>query len=178
MKTDKGFTLIEIIVVLVLIGILAVGASLFLITGVNGYLFAEKNSETIMKVQNALERLSLEIRDATAITSPTSSTPATSLNYNITEGTTSVSKTVALGSNILTITGYPTTTPSTTPILLDNVAANGFSISVVCLELDPTAHEAGSTTQEVSHVDISTTIVGIPTFTTKIYPRNLIACPY
>ena len=182
MKNDKGFSLIEIIVVLVLIGILATGASLFLITGVKGYLFAAKNSETTMKVQNALERLTLELRDAISITQPSSNNVVTSITYTVQEGSTSVPKTVSFvsGTKSLTITGYGPTgiaLVGVTPTLLDNV--QNFSLAVVCLEMDPSPHTTGTTTQEVRYVDVSTTIMDIPTpFTTKIYPRNLIACPY
>ena len=180
MKFNRGFTLIEVIVVLLLIGILAVGGSLFLINGVQGYMFAARNSEMTLKVDNALERLTIELRDATAITLPNSSAAATSISYDIMEGTTSVSKTISFNSGlkVLTITGYgPTGTPlvGTPPTLLDNVGA--FSLSVVCDNLDPL-----HTGNEVRYVSISTTIVDIPTpFTTKVYPRNTnypINCPY
>ena len=61
MKEQKGFTLIEVIVVLVLVGILAAMAGTGLVAGVQGYLMASENAEISQKAQIAMTRLGREI---------------------------------------------------------------------------------------------------------------------
>jgi prepilin-type N-terminal cleavage/methylation domain-containing protein len=57
-KTDeKGFTLIEVIVTLVLVGITAALAGMWIVSVVNGYIFAKTNANTVQKAQLAMTRL-------------------------------------------------------------------------------------------------------------------------
>ena len=170
--------MLEMIVVLVLMGILAAGAGLFLITGVQAYLFSSKNSAATLKVNNALERLTLELRD-TSYFPPAPAGVAGAIIYDIVDtNTTGASatqrKTVTAAAGVLTISGYnPYTLTSLggSMSLLDNV--QNFSLNVACADLDPS--RLGN---EVQSIDISLTTEGIPAFTTKVYPRNLVGCPY
>lgn len=73
----NGFTLIEVIVSLVLIGILSAIAGMGLVQITEGYVFAKQNSETIQKVQIALARMVKELGTATSIASAT----AISIHY-------------------------------------------------------------------------------------------------
>ncbi|HDR15660.1 MAG TPA: type II secretion system protein [Desulfobacteraceae bacterium] len=61
MRSRGGFTLIEIIAVLVLLGILGVMAAFGIATGVQGYLTAAENAAMSQKAQLAVNRLSREI---------------------------------------------------------------------------------------------------------------------
>lgn len=61
-KQEQGFTLIEIIAVLVLVGMLAVVAGTGLTFGVRGYLLAAENAEITQKAELVLSRLSRELR--------------------------------------------------------------------------------------------------------------------
>jgi prepilin-type N-terminal cleavage/methylation domain-containing protein len=62
-RAQKGFTLVELIVTLVLVGIIGTFTTLFMYTGLNGYLRAKDTSEGALKAQIALDRISLELRD-------------------------------------------------------------------------------------------------------------------
>jgi len=64
---EKGFTLVELIVTLVLVGIIGTFTTLFMYTGLNGYLRAKDTSEGALKAQIALDRISLELRDINSI---------------------------------------------------------------------------------------------------------------
>jgi prepilin-type N-terminal cleavage/methylation domain-containing protein len=67
-KNQSGFTLIEAIVVLVIVGILAVGLSLGLVKGVQNYIFASEATQLSQKAQVALARIDKELIDVTVIT--------------------------------------------------------------------------------------------------------------
>ena len=65
MITDRrGFTLIEVISVLVLMGIVFSVAGMGIVTGVQGYLLARENAVVAQKAQLALSRLTRELQDA------------------------------------------------------------------------------------------------------------------
>jgi len=68
MLDEKGFTLIEVIVSLVLIGIMAAIAGMGLVRIVEGYVFAKQNAETTQKAQIAIARIAKELGAATGIT--------------------------------------------------------------------------------------------------------------
>jgi prepilin-type N-terminal cleavage/methylation domain-containing protein len=65
--SHKGFTLVELIVTIVLVGIIGTFTTLFVYTGLNGYLTVRDTSEGALKAQIALDRLSLELRDIDSI---------------------------------------------------------------------------------------------------------------
>jgi prepilin-type N-terminal cleavage/methylation domain-containing protein len=56
----NGFTLIEVIMVVLLIGIISVFSFLFIVTGVSGYVTAKENAELAQKVGLAMARISKE----------------------------------------------------------------------------------------------------------------------
>jgi prepilin-type N-terminal cleavage/methylation domain-containing protein len=62
-RNRHGFTLIELIASLVLLGIIAVFGGMFVVQGMEGYLFSKKNSEKALKAQIALDRIALELRN-------------------------------------------------------------------------------------------------------------------
>ncbi|MFO7761810.1 MAG: type II secretion system protein [Desulfobia sp.] len=61
-KKEDGFTLIEIIAVLILAGILAVMAGSGLLSAVRGYLLARESTALSQKAQLCLDRLTKEYR--------------------------------------------------------------------------------------------------------------------
>jgi prepilin-type N-terminal cleavage/methylation domain-containing protein len=60
---QKGFTLVELTVTIVLVGLVGVFTTLFVYTGLNGYLRAKDISEGAINAQITLDRISLELRD-------------------------------------------------------------------------------------------------------------------
>ena len=62
-KHENGFTLVELIVTIVLVGLVGTFTTLFVYTGLNGYLKAKDTSDGALKAQIALDRISLELRD-------------------------------------------------------------------------------------------------------------------
>jgi len=69
----SGFTLIEIMVSLVIVGILATVAGTALVAGINGYMSARENDAMAQKSQLAMARLSRELTEFIEIKSPVGS---------------------------------------------------------------------------------------------------------
>jgi prepilin-type N-terminal cleavage/methylation domain-containing protein len=61
-RSQKGFTLVELIVTLVLVGIIGTFTTLFMYTGLNGYLRAKDTSEGALKETLTILLLSIRIR--------------------------------------------------------------------------------------------------------------------
>jgi prepilin-type N-terminal cleavage/methylation domain-containing protein len=62
---EKGFTLLEVIIVLILLGIVATIAGMGLVVLAQGYVFANLNSTVVEKGQTAITRIVKELGDCT-----------------------------------------------------------------------------------------------------------------
>jgi prepilin-type N-terminal cleavage/methylation domain-containing protein len=88
--SQHGFTLIEFIVVMMVLGLLTMGGVFGLRQVVDGYGLARDNSVSTQKVQNALDRMVIELSNVTSNSNGT--------RYNITAGTAgSISYTANFG---------------------------------------------------------------------------------
>ncbi len=114
-KQIKGFTLIEIIVSVALIGVLALLFAVGFIQGIQGYLLTKENNALSQKGQNALLRLSYEFSNILSV----NSINANSISYK----TLSSQRSIALINNaIKIIDGSSLPTAITGDILLDGVS--------------------------------------------------------
>ena len=115
MKKMEGFTLIELVATLVLVGLLAAVAGVGIVTGVQGYLLSRENAEITQKAQLVMSRLGREILECHNCDANNSyPDPFTSFSFENTLGT----RVLALNGNELSLNGN---------LLLDNV--NEFSMS-------------------------------------------------
>jgi prepilin-type N-terminal cleavage/methylation domain-containing protein len=169
MKKESGFTLIEVIVTLVLVGIMASVAGLGIVTAVKGYLFAKNNTVIAGKAQVALARMTRELTDL----------------RNITNANTAfvvfdkVSDAVAIGQNGTSIKiakGNAGTTPdyANGDILMDQVTAGGLSFAY---KKGAATWTSSDNNTDLSHIVITLTMSGAGegsnfTFNTTINPRN------
>jgi len=156
-KRQAGFTLIEIILALVLIGILSVFAGLFMTSFVSSYSLVRSNSDTAMKTQMAMDRISMELRDVSAVTALTVDSLIT---YTNPQGAGRTIK--RIGSNLYLST-------PTDNILLDGVQA--FQLSATYRNVYNIA------ANDMAFIDIGFTIAGTPAFSTRIFPRIRIPQP-
>lgn len=156
-KGEAGFTLIEIIVALALVGVLTVFAGLFLTAFVNSYSLVKDNSDTAMKAQIALDRISFELREATVVSSLTDNAQIT---YSNPSGSGRAIKRV--GSNLYLST-------SADYLLLDRVQA--FQLSATY------GNVYGIAANDMAFIDIGFTVDGTPALSTRIFPRTRIPHP-
>ena len=79
---SAGFTLIELTLTIVLVGIIGVFTSLFVYSGIRGYEITRLASEGALQAQIAMDRISLELRSMNYLTSAADTTaPDLSLSY-------------------------------------------------------------------------------------------------
>ena len=70
MANNKGFTLIEIIIVIIVLGVLSVFGFSFISTAIHTYSKMEKQKSLFDQATMVMERISRELRDAESITTP------------------------------------------------------------------------------------------------------------
>lgn len=146
MRTRNAFTLIEVVVVLVLIGLIALVSGAGLMRGIQGYLFVNDSIEIDQKVELAMSRLGREIRECMDCNgvNGTISLPYTFENN---EGTREIN----FSNNDILLNNI---------VLIDNVSS--FSIERMangCIAVNMT----------MKHAQINE---DLPKFQQKIFPRN------
>ena len=154
-----GFVLFEVIVSLVLVGVIATFSSIFLISGIEGYLFSKKAAESALMAQIAMDRISLELRD---INNQPTLVANTSITYN--SDTLPGTRMIKFDSgNIYINVG------GTNYILLDDIS--NFTLTATPYDFDNDANN------EIAYIDVGFTIIDIPAFSVRIYPRNMVPEP-
>ena len=148
---ENGFTLIEVVVSLLLVGIMAVLAGMFLVTITQGYVFSQQNNETSLKAQVALAKMVKEIGSlgiepcTTMLTAAAVTAEAlTSISYTYTCNGTIINHTIAQNGAQIQFDGIP---------LVDSVTA--FALSY----FDNTG-AATATLANIRRVDITLSLQG------------------
>ena len=161
---DKGFTLLEIVVTLVIVGIAAAIFSLTFSHGVTGFLFTQQNSATAQKAQMVMTRLTKELIDVSAV----GATSATSMNFTELRqggGLQNHSFSWQAGSNILFIDGE---------IAADILDPNA-GLDIAFLDADLVRFTNWNSNCRL--IEITLRVAGadgvVSTFTTQVAPRNL-----
>ena len=147
---SAGFTLIEMIMAIVVIGVLAATSAPLLLSTFRAYETNQTNLVTLSMLRYATERMAREIREVRY----------TGGNYLIVMGATTLqfTKNDAVGT-VVTITGAsPLVTlqysvPAMTAILTDQVAANGLQFEYFDIN-----NNVGVTTANVAYVDVVLTL--------------------
>ena len=160
MNNQKGFALIELMAVIVLVGIIATFSAFFLTTGFNGYLNTKNSTEGALNAQMALDRISMELRNIREVTGTPSSM---SLSY-ISEDPT-VTRTLKYENQRVFIR-----VDTTDHMLLDNISS--FDLSFDTRDLD---HDPPPSDEEVAGIDVDFELNDIgQNFRTIIIPRNMV----
>jgi prepilin-type N-terminal cleavage/methylation domain-containing protein len=164
-KRENGFTLVELIVTLVLVGIIGTFTTLFMYTGLNGYLRAKDTAEGALKAQIALDRISLELRDINEIEGLTANS---TIDYF--SNTLSGDRQIIFDASARTISLDVDGDINTLDILLDEVGSFTMTANYVNLN--------NSGGNEVAAIDVSFTVGEIGrSFDVQIFPRNMVSQP-
>jgi prepilin-type N-terminal cleavage/methylation domain-containing protein len=168
-RCQKGFTLFELVTTLILVGIIGVFASLFLYTGIRGFLTSRFSSETALQAQITLDRISTELRHIQALVNP----PPTPINIEYRSmdltGVRRISYNSVNREILLSVDG-------TANVRLDYMSA--FALSWVQADLDG----SGGGNNEISKINVAFTVRSAASdnetsFLAEIYPRSMLAAP-
>jgi prepilin-type N-terminal cleavage/methylation domain-containing protein len=161
-EPQNGFTLVELIVTIVLVGLIGVFTTLFVYTGLNGYLRARDTSEGALKAQIALDRISMELRDIDSIGVFTA---GSQIDY--TSRTLSGDRQILYGNGVISINAG-----NGARTLLDEIESFSMTLTQADLNAD------GS--DEVQAIEIRFNFVQerfTRQFNARIFPRNMVTPP-
>ncbi len=164
-KKQSGFTLIEVIVVLVLVSILAVIAGGGFFRGIEGYLFAKENVVISQKAQLAMARIRLEMNEIMSV----EAAGGTSIRFTTPGG----SSTIGLDGNAVKLAGEGIQLTDGA-ILIDGVN----SLSLTYISDTGGAWTPADDIKELSQIRIDlavnheTSSAGTVDFSTTVNPRN------
>ncbi len=163
---SAGFALIELIVTIVLVGIIGTFTSLFVYSGIRGYITTRDNSEGALQAQLAMDRVSLELRDMTSLAGTPDDTDL--LSY---KSAVLVSATRKLQCDDVTQKAILISVDNGSNFhkLLGNVSECNFRVTSKNLD-----HDAGDV-DEVELIELTFRLGGIAkNFRNRIFPRNLV----
>jgi len=165
--THSGFVLIELVVTLILIGVIGAFTSLFLYTGVTGFITSKKISETALKTQIAMDRIGIELRNMVQdTTTPVPVFASNSIRYKTDKTEMPGTREIIFDSNRLRLI-----VNGTSYLLLDGVQS--FTVAADALDMDNENSD-----NELSAIRIGMQMVDVGTqFTMRFYPRNPINMP-
>lgn len=122
-KNKNGFTLMEVIVVMILIGIVAVALSGVIIYGVKNYIFGRDTGQLSQRAQLAMARINKELIEATAV----SFADANRIDYTLTQSTLPSCTLPAGCVYSIRRTGTQITLEGTSPVVAAQVLINGLT---------------------------------------------------
>jgi prepilin-type N-terminal cleavage/methylation domain-containing protein len=139
-RSKSGFTLIEVIVALILAGILAAVAGIGLVYVVQGFVFTRANAATLQKGQMAMSRITLELKNISLVSSPST---VSSLTYYSFKNDVKSKRSIQLNGDEVGITeSYTDGAANTYLPLTDQVEANtGLELKYYNYKEDPTTNQ-------------------------------------
>ena len=173
LRSEKGFTLLELVTTLILVGIIGAFTSFFLYTGIRGFLTSKFSSETALQAQIALDRISAELRyikhfELIPVQTPNPNSNSVEYRSRDLPGARRISYNSANQEILLTVNSTPN-------VLLNNV--NTFNLSWVSKNLD-----LNGGNNEISEINVAFTVRSASSdnetaFSAEIYPRSMLAAP-
>ncbi|MGE4291140.1 MAG: prepilin-type N-terminal cleavage/methylation domain-containing protein [Desulfovibrio sp.] len=163
--SERGVTLIELIISLLIFSIMAIAGTMFISLAVNSYLITDEAVRSAQGAHNALNRLGIELKSAEGLGGANTVVLAanTSLQYASSDANLSGTRTVRLsGGNLyLAVNG-------TNHLLLENVTD-------FTLQVEQNDTDGDSSNLEISSINISFRIGGTgATYELNVTPRAFI----
>ena len=157
---EKGFTLVELIVTLVLVGIIGTFTTLFVYTGLNGYLKARDTSEGALKAQITLDRISMELRDIDTV-----NTFAANTQIDYSSRWLGANRQILYSNGVISINAG-----SGARNLLDGVQNFNMTLTQTDLNAD------GNDNVQAINISFNTDQIGRQ-FSARIFPRHMVLAP-
>ncbi|MCF8079434.1 MAG: prepilin-type N-terminal cleavage/methylation domain-containing protein [Desulfobacterales bacterium] len=180
-RSQSGFTLIEVIVSLLLVGLVGTFSLFFLADGIEGYFITQKAAESAFKAQIALDRIRMELIDIgtekSGVASIEAFTPNASIKYktlnsDLSEGRTgNPYRTLQFGSGNLSLTIEDEDTEDTYT-LIDGI--NDPTLSYTPTSTDLVDNDGKN---EIKYITVGFKIGSQPPYEIIVYPRNLVPVP-
>jgi prepilin-type N-terminal cleavage/methylation domain-containing protein len=152
MANERGFSIVELLVAMAALGLLLGGVLALQQQGMNAYLFGAARAETQQNARFVLDRLSRELRTASAVTSaPNCNTGATDITFGFLDDA-GVSVTVRYyvnGAELLRHQSVPAVGGQPEAMIRDVQA-----LSIVCFDANGAAT---ATVADISSVDVRLT---------------------
>jgi type II secretory pathway pseudopilin PulG len=165
-KISGGFILVELIASIVLIGIIGIFTSMFIYTGVKGYLMAKHTNEVAIKAQIALDRINLELRNIKTLPA---GAPVLNSSITYTSDHLPGTRKIEYDNNDPENPAIKITGVNGAYVLLDHVET--FWLSADVEDLD----DSGGLPDDISGINIGFKITDVGSkFSLRIYPRNML----
>jgi prepilin-type N-terminal cleavage/methylation domain-containing protein len=162
---QQGFTMIELIVVVVVLGMLVLGGIFGVKQIMDGYNLAQANATSTQKAQNALARITLELSHITYNSGGgrynVSAGTANSITYTANFGGADETHTINQNGNLVRFDNNDNLP------LTDLVAANGLQFSF----WDGNGNAVGATAADMRLIEITLTVQVTPTVTRSYNAR-------
>ena len=172
-KSSKGFTLIEMIIVIVILSIVSVITIKFLIDSLQIYTMTVNQKTLLDEGKLALERMCRDIRDGRSITTPAAGGSGSTIAFQRTNSTVQdivdESITFRLKPTDNTILEKMKSSPSTTSAIASNVTTTPPAFSVT--RGQPATNNENEITIQLSLALGSGENVNLQT---RVYPKNLL----
>jgi prepilin-type N-terminal cleavage/methylation domain-containing protein len=163
---SPGFTLVEIVISLVILGVVFTVGTLFFATMLRGYTNARIATEIGQVAEIALDRMVFELKDATGTGAGNTVTVVdnTSVQYESTNSTLTGTRMISFDGSDLNLS-----VDGASHLLLENVTA--FSLDVTENDIDGNAANGN----EISTFNISFTVLNYGgTFSAQVAPRSFV----
>jgi prepilin-type N-terminal cleavage/methylation domain-containing protein len=157
----NAFTLVEVIVSLLLVGIMGAFTLFFLADGIEGYFISQKAAESAFKAQVALNRVRIELLEIDILLADP--VPDTTIRYRSADAELSGGRALKFNGGVLYLTVDGTDYP-----LIDGVFNPILQVQYEDLDND-------SLLDEVAYVDVGFTLESQPAYSVRVYPRNMVA---
>lgn len=167
-RSRQGFTLIEVVVSLVLLGILTAVAGMGIVSGVRAYLSVEENTEIAQKAQFALIRMSRELMELTAV----SAAEASRVVFTNPSGTF----TLGFHDGAVRLAQGSVTLDTASPVLTDGVAGLVLTYGTVDGDGNQGAWTQGNSIEDLIYMDLRLDMARSGSaairFPTRVHMRN------